>query len=63
MPTYTATCEECKIKVEYQCAVRKRDDDVPSCPNCKEPMARVFTGNAGGFILKGRGWYKKGGFV
>lgn len=62
MITYNAKCEPCGTKVSYQAKMSEREASLPTCPVCKEVMELDFTPNEGGFILKGSGWYKSGGF-
>lgn len=69
MPTYDATCEQCGATSEYFCKISERESALPDCPTCKtdsgEPLKMVpaFTANSqGAFILKGHGWFKKGGY-
>lgn len=61
MPTYTYVCTGCAHEIEAQRAVSDRMR-AEICPKCKSPAERAFRANYGGFILKGGGWFKKGGF-
>ena len=61
MPTYEAKCLNCSFKFYYSRAISKRDDS-PKCPDCLKATKRVWTQPEGGFILKGKGWYKSGAF-
>jgi|TARA_R110000822_G_scaffold48716_1_gene128022 predicted nucleic acid-binding Zn ribbon protein len=40
------------------------DDVLVNCPECKEDeLKKVFVASAGGgFQLKGKGWFKSGGY-
>lgn len=69
MPTYDAKCPKCEEKKEYFCKISERESALPHCSTCKDeaggPLKMVpsFSGNPqGGFILKGRGWFKSGGY-
>jgi putative FmdB family regulatory protein len=61
MPTYNARCIKCKTTIQYQSNIVKCED-TPPCPKCGGETKRVFTKPEGGFILKGQGWFKKGGY-
>ncbi len=65
MPTYTYSCPECKLEIEYVHKIT--EDPVYICPECTETdyapqMHRIIvlsnTGN--GFVLKGTCWSKDG---
>ena len=60
MPTYEYECEKCGLAVDITRKLSEKAEPVP-CPNCGKPMAQVITGG-NGFVLKGGGWYKGGGF-
>lgn len=65
MPTYEAECPTCKARAEYFCKMSEKDneDQLPDCEVCKIKMQPAFAGNPdGGFVLKGRGWFNKGGY-
>jgi len=61
MPTYTYECEKCEEGFEI---VQKMSDDaIEDCPICKETKSiKKIINPAGGFRLKGRGWFKNGGY-
>ncbi len=68
-PTYDGECPKCKERFEYFCKISERESALPDCPTCKTddggPVKTVpaFSGNPdGAFILKGRGWFKSGGY-
>lgn len=59
MPTYTYKCSDC----EHQFDIRQKisDDKLTTCPECeKESLSKIITAT-GGFELKGKGWFGKGG--
>jgi putative FmdB family regulatory protein len=62
MPTYNAKCEKCKVIIEYIAKITDMDKDIPTCPQCEKLMERTYMGATGGFVLKGRGWFKDGGY-
>lgn len=69
MPTYNAKCSSCGEEQEYFCKISERESALPPCSTCKDAEGRpvqtvaAFTANtAGGFVLKGSGWFKKGGY-
>ena len=70
MPTYNAKCPECDEVQEYFCKMSERESALPDCTMCIDKKTGkpvktevAFTSNtAGGFILKGSGWFKKGGY-
>ena len=61
MPTYVYQCQKCEHEFEVQ---HKMSEPGPEqCPVCASPrefLARVI--QAVSSILKGGGWYKKGGY-
>lgn len=65
---YTANCPKCQIEdrksqFEYDRSIKLADLPPPPCPSCQETKTeKIFTGNAGGFILKGPKWAKKAGY-
>jgi len=60
---YDAKCIACNTTFEYERSIKEPITPTPPCPKCKsENTEKVFTLNAGGFVLKGQGWYKKGGY-
>ena len=60
MPTYTYKCNKC----EHQFDIRQSmsDDNLTTCPKCKEEELRKLINATGGFQLKGNGWFNKGGY-
>ena len=69
MPTYNAKCPKCQKEFEYFCKISERESALPYCSTCKDEggtpvkTEAAFTSNTvGGFILKGHGWFKKGGY-
>ena len=60
MPTYNYECKKCENKLEVM--QKMSDDPLTTCPKCKEEeLKKVFAGG-GGFHLKGKGWFKTGGY-
>lgn len=62
MPTYNAKCPKCQIEKEYIARISDRETDTPNCPQCGEKMETAYMPAQGGFVLKGPGWFKKGGY-
>lgn len=61
MPTYAAKCKDCSHEWEYVAKISANDPG--PCPQCdNENTERMPVVNKTGFILKGKGWYKSGGF-
>lgn len=62
MPTYTYKCKECDH--QFDVVQRMTDDKLTECPECKkEELTKIITpGASGGFQLKGKGWFKTGGY-
>lgn len=57
MPIYEYQCSSCGHKEEF--IQKMSDEPIKVCPNCgKETFDKLMS--AGGFILKGNGWYKPG---
>lgn len=55
MPIYEYRCESCGHEME---AIQKMaDDPLTECPACGKPTLKKLI-SAGGFILKGTGWYE-----
>jgi len=54
MPLYEYECEKCGERFEYQQPMSEAPKTV--CEKCGGRIERVIS--AGGFILKGGGWYK-----
>ncbi len=54
MPTYEYLCKSCKNRFEkWQ---RMTDEPLSTCPECGEPIHRVFF--PAGVVFKGSGFYK-----
>jgi putative FmdB family regulatory protein len=61
MPTYNYVCKKCDHAFEKM--QRNVDDPLSNCPECKEDeLKKVFVAGSGGFQLKGKGWFKSGGY-
>lgn len=55
MPIYEYRCENCGHEME---AIQKMaDDPLTECPKCAKPALKKLI-SAGGFVLKGTGWYE-----
>jgi len=55
MPIYEYRCESCGHEME---ALQKMaDEPLTDCPECGKPALKKLI-SAGGFILKGTGWYE-----
>ena len=59
MPTYNIRCTNKKCKHEDQ-VVQKYDDPLPLCEKCNSETERFIKRTA--FVLKGKGWFDKGGY-
>lgn len=63
MAKYDAKCEKCEKVFEYSAPISEAGDPPPPCPSCgHSKTVKQFVINSGGFILKGDGWFKKGGY-
>lgn len=66
MPTYTYECEKCRVQYEKVQRISDSPDTVCPAPvgdgQCRGAVRRLIVpgGGAGGFILKGGGWYRDG---
>jgi len=61
MPIYEYRCESCGHDMEV--LQKMSDEPLTVCPECGKPALKKLI-SAGGFILKGTGWYEtdfKGG--
>lgn len=58
--TYDYECQACAHSWE----VEQKITDAPlvECPACKEPEAKRLISGVPPHILKGKGWYKTGGY-
>ena len=60
MPTYSYRCNKCKV--EFDTVQRMSDDKLTRCKDCQtETLERIIT-STNGFELKGKGWFKSGGY-
>lgn len=59
MPLYNFKCsnEKCDNIVEK---IQKYDDDPPNCDKCESETIRIIVNTS--FVLKGKGWFNKGGY-
>jgi len=55
MPIYEYRCESCGHDLEV--LQKMSDDPLTVCPECGKPALKKLM-SAGGFILKGTGWYE-----
>lgn len=63
MAKYDAKCDKCEYVFEYDAPISEAGDPPPPCPECgHDKTTKQFVLNSGGFILKGDGWFKKGGY-
>lgn len=62
MPTYSYECKKCGH--EFDIVQRIVDDALTDCPECKskDELKKVIKAGDGGFALKGKGWFKTGGY-
>lgn len=61
MPTYSYECKKCGH--EFDIVQRMVDDPLTDCPSCNEKeLKKVIKVSDGGFALKGKGWFKSGGY-
>lgn len=58
--TYEYVCEACKHAWEVEQKIS--DKPLSECPACKEQAAKRLATGGTGFTLKGKGWYKTGGY-
>ena len=63
MPTYRFLCSDCGLAQEVVLKITEMDqkEKHPVC-TCGKKMERCWITPEGGFILKGTGWFKKGGY-
>lgn len=60
MPTYSYKCKDCEH--EFDINQRIVEDALTECPECnKEELVKIIKAE-GGFQLKGKGWFKSGGY-
>lgn len=60
MPTYTYKCERCSHQFEKLQKISA--EPLKSCPECKTERLKKIITASGGFALKGKGWFKSGGY-
>jgi len=60
MPTYEYHCKECEFVWEE--VQKMSEKPLTTCPNCEEESAERLVSGGQGFILKGGGWFKSGGY-
>jgi|TARA_B110000503_G_scaffold127375_1_gene197051 putative FmdB family regulatory protein len=60
MPTYAYRCDECNHQFEK--LQKMSDEPLKHCPSCfAEKLVKIINAG-GGFQLKGKGWFKSGGY-
>lgn len=59
MPSYNIRCtnKECNAESEV---IQKYEDPLPPCEECKSETVRFIKRTT--FVLKGQGWFDKGGY-
>ena len=60
MATYEYKCEECSHKWDEVQSMQ--DPPITTCPECKKETAKRLISGGLGFVLKGSGWFKSGGY-
>jgi len=60
MPTYNYVCKKCNYAFEQ--VQRIVDDPLIVCPECGKRELKKQILASGGFQLKGKGWFKSGGY-
>lgn len=58
--TYEYVCKECGHHWEAEQKIT--DDALTTCPACGKESAERLISGGGGFVLKGGGWFKNGGY-
>lgn len=56
--TYSYECTNCGHKWDAEQKIS--ENALRNCPECKKEAARRLISGAGGFVLKGSGWYRDG---
>ena len=62
VPTYRFLCAKCGKTLEQMCKITIKENEYPLCPECDHKMDKIWINAEGGFVLKGGGWFKKGGY-
>jgi|TARA_B110000977_G_scaffold58461_1_gene79481 putative FmdB family regulatory protein len=60
MPTYTYKCDKCDHQFDQIQKITA--DPLKACPSCKDEKLRKIITSGGNFSLKGKGWFKSGGY-
>ena len=60
MPTYTYKCDKCDHQFDQIQKITA--DPLKACPSCKDEKLRKIITAGGNFSLKGKGWFKSGGY-
>jgi putative FmdB family regulatory protein len=60
MITYEYKCTDCEHCWEAKQKIT--DLKLTTCPECKQETAERLISNGSGFLLKGSGWFKTGGY-
>jgi len=58
--TYEYVCNHCKHQWEEDQKIT--DKKTETCPVCKKKSAERLISGGTGFVLKGGGWFKDGGY-
>ena len=59
MPLYNLRCKNTECGNEFQ-KTQKMSDPNPPCPKCSSETEKVIKRMS--FVLKGEGWFNKGGY-
>jgi len=62
MPTYQYRCSDTSCSHEFEIRQSMTEDKLTECPDCKEESLIKIINSNGIFVLKGSGWFKKGGY-
>lgn len=60
MPTYTYQCQNPDCANRFETVQTMREKALDTCPKCRAKVERIPA--ALPFILKGKGWFKSGGY-
>ena len=59
MPTYTYKCQ---CGCQFEKVQKISAEPLKLCPECKTERLKKIITAGGGFALKGKGWFKSGGY-
>ena len=57
---YEYECDACGA--EWEVDQKITDPRLEKCPHCEAPEPRRLISGGTGFVLKGKGWFEKGGY-